>query len=309
MEIASQMILFARVVDAGSFSAAARDIQQTPSSVSKQISRLEDHLGVRLMNRSTRKLSLTEEGRTFYQRAREIAHRVDDAEAMAISMGDHPQGTLRVSSTVSFGKTQLLPIMPAFLARYPDIRLSLELTDRRVDMISDDVDVAIRFTEQIEDEEVIAKKIVHNSRIYVASPDYLAGREFPVTPDDLTDHNCIGLMTVRRWNRWTFFEGEDIKQYNVRGDVEVSSADGIYHAVLCGLGIARLSTYLVHDDLKSGRLVRVLPDYADEGSDLFAIFAQRRNMSPKIRAFIDALRQHFSGVPPWEREQAGLKPN
>lgn len=301
MEIASQMIVFARVVDAGGFSAAAREMSLSPSAVSKQIHNLEDRLGVRLLNRSTRKISLTEEGRAFYERSREIAIEVDEAEALVTSMGLRPQGTLRVVSTVAFGKRQLLPLLPDFLDRYKDVRCVFELSDRAVDLVGDDVDVAIRFTEQINDDGVIARKLAHNTRIYCAAPAYLERHGQPETPADLTQHNCLGLTTVSRWNNWTFGGGEAAQKYRVSGNFAANSADGIYYAALAGIGIARLSTYLVNEDIRAGRLVRVLPDYADHGSDLFAIYLERRHLSPKTRAFIDMLTEHFGDVPPWER--------
>ncbi|MEQ8667247.1 MAG: LysR family transcriptional regulator [Rhodospirillales bacterium] len=295
------MIVFAKVVDAGGFSAAAREMSLSPSAVSKQIHSLEDRLGVRLLNRSTRKISLTEEGRAFYERSREIASDVDEAEALVTSMGMWPQGTLRVASTVAFGKRQLLPLLPAFLDQYKDVRCVFELSDRPVDLVSGDVDVAIRFTEQISDDGVIARKLAHNTRIYCAAPCYLARHPEPKAPAELTEHNCLGLTTVSRWNNWTFGSGETTQKYRVSGNFVANSADGIYHAALAGIGIARLSTYLVNDDIRAGRLIRILPEYADHGSDLFAIYLERRHLSPKTRAFIDMLSEHFGDVPPWER--------
>lgn len=298
------MIVFARVVDAGGFSAAAREMSLTPSAVSKQIQNLEDKLGVRLLNRSTRKIALTEEGREFYERSRAIATGVDEAESLVSAMGESPRGRLRVTSTVAFGKRYLLPLLPNFLRTYPEIHCVVDLTDRPVDLVDDDVDIAIRFTEQIESQQVIARKLAHNMRVYCAAPDYLKRHPAPHGPADLVDHNCLGLTTVSRWNEWIFEEKGEQRYYHVSGNFEANSADGIYYATLAGLGIARLSTYMVNEDLRAGRLVRVLPDHVDHGSNLYAIYRERRHLLPKTRAFMNLLVEQFANVPPWERGPA-----
>lgn len=300
MEIAPQMLIFAKVVEEGGFSAAARRDGLTPSAISKQIGMLEDRLGVRLLNRSTRKMSLTEEGRVFYDRCVDVANRIAEAENAIVSLGDHPQGTLRVASTVAFGKTQLLPLLRSFLEQNPDLKVSLELTDRHLDLVEEQIDVAIRFSEQVDDENVVARKLATNQRICCAAPDYVEKHGMPMTPDDLMHHNCLTLTSVTRWNDWRFGESGAKSSFQVKGNFEANSADAVYHAALAGIGIARLSTYLVAPDLKSGRLVRVLPDYSQEGSAILAIFSNRRNLSPKIRAFVDYLVDTFRAAPPWD---------
>lgn len=300
MDLPSQMILFARVVESGSFSAAARVLNQSPSAVSRQIGHLEDRIGVRLLNRSQSGISLTEEGRAFHERCTLVAADVAEAEDFLSGMGGPPRGTLRVVATVAFGKAQLLPMLPGFLESYPDLRLSLELTDRPVDLAAEDVDVAIRFTEQIVDPNVIARKLARNRRVICAAPAYLDRHGTPKTPRELAHHNCLRLAMVSRWNDWGLGDAaSDMPE--VTGNFEANSADAIYHAALAGLGIARLSTYLVQQDLQSGRLVRVLPDYTQDDSNIMAIYAERRNLAPKIRVFIDYLASHFERDLPWER--------
>ena len=301
MELSGQMVLFAKVVECESFSAAARILGHSPSAVSRQIGHLEDRLGVRLLNRSKRGLSLTEEGRIFHQRCAEVATRVAEAESFAAQMTDHPKGVLRVVSTVAFAKAQLMGTIPDFLAQYPDIQLSLELTDRKVDLAAEAIDVAIRFSEQICDPAVIARRLASNRRVICAAPSYLERRGTPRTPRDLAGHNCLRLTTVTRFNDWHLEDPDGGGPLLLKGDFEANSADAIYHAALAGIGIARLSTYLVCDDLRSGRLVRLLPDYPLDSSDLFAVYSDKRNLSPKVRAFIDFLVSRFGPVPPWER--------
>lgn len=301
MELSSQMVLFAKVVECESFSAAARSLGQSPSAVSRQIGHLEDRLGVRLLNRSKHGLSLTEEGRAFHARCAEVATRIADAETFAAQMTGHPQGVLRAISTVAFAKAQLLPLMPEFLAQYPDIRVSLELTDRKIDLAAEAIDVAIRFTEQLDDPSVIARRLAGNRRVICAAPGYLDRFGRPETAADLAGHNCLRLSTVARWNDWHLDGAGGGELAPIKGNFEANSADAIYHAALAGVGIARLSTYLVGDDLRAGRLVRLLPDQPCEGSELFAIYSDKRNLSPKVRAFIDFLVARLGPVPPWER--------
>lgn len=302
MEIANQMMLFAHVVEHGSFSASARAFDHTPSSVSKQISQLEDRLGVRLLNRTTRGITLTEDGRAFYARCAEIARAVAEAESMVVSLGDHPQGTLRVAATVAFAKALLVPLLPAFLAENDDLKLILDLTDRPVDLAEGEADVAIRFTEQITDPSVIVRKLATNRRVICAAPSYLEAHGAPGQPEDLLQHNCLRLSTVSSWNDWEFPGPNGPGVLHVTGNFEANSADAVYHAVLAGLGVARLSTYLVGDDLRAGRLVRVLPEYVQQNSNILAVYASRHNLPPKVRVFVDFLAERIGPVPPWERD-------
>ena len=220
-------------------------------------------------------------------------------------MVDHPQGTLKVAATVAFAKAQLLPLLPAFLAENPDLKISLDATDRVIDLVEEQVDVAIRFSEQIDDSSAVSRKLATNRRVYVASPAYIAKHGVPMTPDDISNHNCLRISTVEAWNNWTFDDGSGPMRMPIKGNFEANSADAIYYAVLAGVGIARLSTYLVNGALEQGRLVRVLPDYADETSDILAIYSNRRNLSPNVRAFIDYFADAFGPVPPWEsKDQA-----
>lgn len=300
MEIVSQIVFFVRVTEGGNFSAAARSLGLSPSAVSKQIRRLEDRLGVRLFNRSTRRLTLTDEGRVLYARCAGIVTAVDEALTLASSMAGKVVGTLRVTATVAFAKAHLLPLFPEFLKRYPELNLELELTDRPVDLIEDGIDVAIRFTEQITDTSVVARKLARNRRVICAAPAYLETYGLPYRPEDLLRHNCLRLSTVSSWNDWEFEDMDGRRVLQVRGNFEANSADAIYHAVLAGLGIARLSTYLVADDIRVGRLVRLLPEHTHEKADILAVYPDRRNVSPKVHAFIDFLIERFDSVPPWE---------
>ena len=302
MDIATQMMIFARTVQEGGFSAAARALDLTPSAVSKQISRLEDRLGVRLLNRTTRHISPTEEGRAFYERCARITAEIQEAEEWVTALQGHVQGTLRVASTVAFAKYLVLPLIPEFLARYPELRVTLEVSDRAIDLVEEGVDVAIRFTEQLTDPSLVARRLAINRRVVCAAPSYLETHGAPQTPDDLLKHNCLSLYTVSSFNDWDFEGPEGNRVLHVSGNFETNSADALYHAALAGLGIARLSTYLVGPDLKAGRLVRLLPEYVHEKASILAVYPHRQHLSLKVRAFVDFLVEKFTPVPPWEVE-------
>jgi len=297
MDIASQMILFANVVDHGSFSATARSLGLTPSAVSKQISHLEDKLGVRLLNRSTRHVSTTLEGRTFYERCARISAEVHRAEELAQSFSGRPQGNLRVATTVAFGKARLLPLIPSFTARYPMLKVTFEVTDRPIDLSDSDYDVAIRIAEQITDTSLVARKLASSKRLLCAAPSYIARYGRPEKPEDLKNHNCLRISTVSHWNDWHFNLGDETWTFTANGNFDSNSADAVYHATLAGLGIAQLSSYLVEQDIAAGRLVTLLPEYEEDPTDIFAVYSDKRNLSPKVRVFIDYLVEHFRPQP------------
>ncbi len=296
MDLSAQMILFAHVVDAGSFSEAARRAGHAHSAVSKQMGALEDRLGVRLLTRGQGGVSLTEAGAAFYHRCADVAARVAEAEA---SLGEHgaaPRGTLRVAATVALAKAQLIPRLPAFLARHPDLRVALELGDRPVDLAT--VDVALSFTEQIGDGDVIVRRLARNRRIIIAAPGYVAANGPFAKPEDFARANVLRLMTVQQWNDWGL-RSEDGGVVPLRGNFEASSADALRHAVLAGLGVARLPEYLIGDDIRAGRLAHLLPDYASEDTDIVALYADKRHLLPRVRVFVDFLVETFGAAPLW----------
>ncbi|MCF3933458.1 LysR family transcriptional regulator [Acuticoccus sp. M5D2P5] len=301
MDLSSQMVLFAEVVEGGSFSAAARSRDHSTSAVSRQIGLLENRLGVRLLNRSHHGISLTREGQVFFEKCVALAENVSEAEALVRSMSAHPNGILRVGSTVAFAKSQLMPLLPEFLDRYPEIKLSLEVSDREDELASEEFDVSLRFSEQIANPNVIVRRLAPNRRVLCASPAYVARNGAPRSLGDLSGHNSLALSTVASFNDWAV-GANGARAPRLSGNFEASSADLLYHAALAGVGIARLSTYLVGDDIAAGRLVRLVPDYIDESSDIVAVYLDRRNLAPKVRVFIDFLVEAFGSVPPWERE-------
>jgi DNA-binding transcriptional LysR family regulator len=298
------MLAFVKVVENGSISAASRAGGQTPSAVSKQIGLLEEHVGHRLLHRTRTGVSLTAEGRDYFEKCKALARSFEEAEAHIQSLAGPPKGTLRVTSSVAFGKSQLIPALPEFLAQNPGIHLSLELTDRPVDLEAEDIDAAIRFAEQLDDPRAIVRKIMENERILCASPEFLARYGAPRTFADLANFNCLRTSDNGGRNAWRSVEDGEEVAIDANGNFECNSADVVYNAALAGLGIARLSSYLVADSIRSGTLVRVLPDYTQKNADIAVIFAERRLLAPRIRVFVDFLAQHFRGRGPLAPEGA-----
>ena len=307
MDRASEMLIFVRCVDDGSFSAAARSLDMTPSAISKQIRRLEDRLGARLFNRTTRRISLTEAGRDFYDRCSRIMSDIEEAEEAVSSLQDQVRGTLRVTATAAFARGEVLPRINHFLERHPALNLEFELTDRRVDLVDEGIDVAIMLQEQVDDPSLIARKIAVNRRIIVASPEYIASHGIPETPEQLLDHNCLVLYNVARFNDWEF-EHEDgsPRVIHVNGNFRANTASALYEAALAGVGVARLSTWLVAAAIREGRLVQILPEYTQESSAYYVLFPQGRHLSRKVRAFVDFLVDEFTPLPPWECDDQEL---
>ncbi len=307
MDRASEMMIFVRCVDDGSFSAAARTLDMTPSAISKQIRRLEDRLGARLFNRTTRRISLTEVGRDFYDRCSRIMREIEEAEEAVSSLQDKVRGTLRVTGTAAFSRREVIPRLRRFLELNPDLNMEYELTDRRVDLVEEGIDAAIMLQEQVEDPSLVARKIAVNRRIIVASPDYLRRHGEPRTPEELLQHNCLTLYNVSRFNDWEF-EHEDGSRrvIHVNGNFHSNTASALFEAAVAGVGLARLSTWLVAPHIRSGELVQLLPEYTQESSAYYVLFPQGRHLSLKVRAFVDFLVEEFTPLPPWEREDEEL---
>ncbi len=293
MDVSSQMLIFVNVVEHGSISAAARVSKHTPSAVSKQIGHLEDHVGYRLLRRTRTGVSLTDEGLEFYEKCRVFADKFHEAEEHISAISSSPKGVLRIASSVAFGKSQLIQVLPKFAELYPKIVISLELTDRQVDLEEENFHVAITFAEQLTNPNVIARKIMENERIICASPDYLKRNGMPNKFSDLENHNCLRTSNMTGRNAWEAHL--DGKKYNVdaNGNFIGNSAHAVYLAALSGLGVARLSTYIVAEKIASGELVRLFPEYSQKHADIAITYADKRNLAPNIRVLIDFLVREF----------------
>lgn len=299
IEHAREMAAFVRVVDARGFSAAAPALGLSPSAVSKLVTRLEARLGVRLLQRTTRALSLTAEGEAFYADARRI---VGEIAALESEIGDRrgmPHGLLRVTTSLTFSTHQLTPVVGEFLARYPAIQLELMPTDRVVDLIDEGIDVAIRVG-RLPDSSFMARKIGDDVRLVCAAPSYLAAHQAPQRPEDLAYHACILSRDRAYLNRWPFRIDGQVREIEVNGRVAVSEGEAQLRLGLQGLGIVRLTRLTLTAAIKRGDLVPLLQDYSvEEPVPIHAIHPHRKYLASKVTAFVDFILDKFS-PPPWE---------
>jgi DNA-binding transcriptional LysR family regulator len=297
MDTASDLRVFVRVLERGSFSSAAKDLGLTPSAVSKLVSRLEDRLGVRLLERSTRRLALTPEGETFLARARRIVADIDEAEAEVMQARGAPRGRLRINSGTAFGLHQLAPALADFLARYPEIDVDLSITDRYVDMIEEQADIAVR-SGHIPEGPFIQRKIADLQRVICAAPSYLKRRGTPRVAADLKDHDCI-VVAGPGLKRWPFNVRGGVDVVEVRPRVSTDDAEAALRLAIEGAGIVRLSDVIVGSPLRDGQLVALLTDtHHIEPFPLAAIYPAGRQRLPRVAVFIEFLVERFS-LAPW----------
>lgn len=281
------MLIFVRVVEAGSFSEAARRLHTAPSTVSKLIARLERRLGVRLLERSTRRLSLTSEGQLYYERSQALLAEIDDVERQLSEGGRQAGGIVRVSTSVSFGKRALEPLLPAFWEAYPNIVVDLSLSDEIVDLYLDRTDVAFRVG-QLQSSSLIARKVGVSRRLIVGSPAYLERYGVPRTVDDLADHNCLGFNFRRAAPVWPLKEGGRIVDRRVHGSLLANNGETVGRMVLAGVGLGRLGDYHVRHDLARGEMVEVLGDSEiGDSEEIHALYPGAQRMPQRVRAFLD----------------------
>ena len=300
METLSDIASFVQVVNSGSFTAAAERLGVSKSIVSKHVSRLEEHLGARLLNRTTRRLSLTEVGELFYARATRGLHELAEAEAAVSQLQEAPRGTLKLNVPMSFGILHVAPAMPAFLSRYPDLQLDMRLDDRKLDLVEDGFDVAIRIAD-LPDSSLVAVRLARCRHVVCASPAYLHRFGEPKAPDDLRKHNALTFSYQDSPSQWQF-TGADGKtlQVPVCGNIRMNNSLALREALLSGCGIALTPSFVVGPDLQAGRLRGVLADYRAREVSIYAIYPERRHLSPKVRAFIQFMAEHISDEPEWD---------
>lgn len=288
MDQLSALGAFCRVVEAGSFSAAAAELNVSHSVMSKQVRHLETLLGAQLLNRTTRKLALTEAGQNYYDRARRILDDLHDADLAVTQHHTTPRGTLRINAPMAFGTLDVAWWLARFIARYPELKIDLVCNDRYVDLIEEGFDVALRLARDLPDSSLMAKKLCSSASLLVASPAYLEQRGTPATPQDLVHHNCLTYTLVPKPNEWMFTMPDGAStSVTVRGNFQANTGVALRAAALGGVGIAATASFIVHEDLARGALVQVLADYVSRPRDLFAVYPHNRHLSPKVRAFID----------------------
>ncbi|RJF97465.1 LysR family transcriptional regulator [Noviherbaspirillum saxi] len=279
---------FCRVVEAGSFSAAAAELKVSHTLISRQVRQLETLLGARLLNRTTRRLALTEAGHAYHERARRILAELLEADLAVSHHHAAPRGVLRVNAPMAFGTLDLALWLPRFMTRYPDLRVDLVCNDRNVDLIEDGFDVGIRLARDLPDSSLVAKALASIPAMLVASPLYLSRCGMPVAPAQLTDHNCLTYTMVPRPQEWSFTapDGQPLT-VTVKGSLQANTGVALRHAALEGIGIATTAPFIVHEDLAQGRLVQVLSDSPMRPRTLYAVYPHNRHLSPKVRAFVD----------------------
>jgi DNA-binding transcriptional LysR family regulator len=295
---------FVRVVEAGSMAGAARHLKCTRAQVSKQIGDLERAFGVRLIERSTRRLVLTPPGEVFLQHAQRTLEAIRGTEIAVRNLGEQPCGILRISASISFGRLYVAPLLPRLTARYPDLSCELVLTDHSVNLFDDNIDLALRMT-KAPPEDAVARKLVPLQRVICAAPAYLAAYGEPQTPQALANHVCFSYLLPGESADWCLADvrGNEI-QVPVSSRLRFNNLDCVRDAVLAGHGLAIMATYLCADDLAQGRLQAVLTDYQPVtrfGSHVHACYTPSRVRVPKVRVFLDELEREFNPVPPWER--------
>ena len=300
MDRAAEMFAFVRAVETGSFSAAARQLGLTPSALSKLVTRLEDRLGIRLLQRTTRHLQLTPEGESFFNRVRPILVAIDEAEAEVSAAGTSPRGLLRLHCGSAFGMHQLAPALPRFLERHPDIELDITISDQPPLLVEDSIDLAVRIG-ALDESTTVARRICSLERVICAAPAYLECRGTPQTPDDLQEHNCLWITSLPALRRWPFDTDEGIRVVPVGGNVVANNTETVLQLTMAGVGIARFTDLMVGDALRRGALVPVLTDWHHvEPVPLFATYPSGRHLAPKVRAMVDFLVEQF-GAAPWRR--------
>ncbi len=300
MEDLQRMAIFARVVEHKSFSAAARSLNLSKSLVSKHITQLEKSIGARLLNRTTRALSLTEAGADFYDHCARIVEELEDAKLAVSRLHTEPRGLLRISSSVSFGRLHIAPALADFLEAYPEVKIDMVATDRFVDLAEEGFDVVVRIVGEPAP-NVVARKLAPAHRKMCATPEYFARHGAPKTVQDLEHHNCLIYTYFNPQGPWRLRGPDGDISVRAPGNLRLNDDDVLAEAVLRGVGIGLLPTFIVGKDLQSGRLQSVLSEYIPLERHVYAVYLPTRHLSAKVRCFIDFLLARFSPEPYWDR--------
>lgn len=292
--------LFVRLAATHNISAAGQELGLSPAVASSYLNKLEENLGVRLLHRTTRKVSLTEDGKTFLPHAEEVLASIEAARSSVGAGNIAPQGTLRITAPASFGRMHLIPALTGFLARYPDLTLDLRLSDSIVDLVEGGFDIAIRNSE-LSDSSLIARKLAPDQRIVCASPDYLEKVGEPDSPAALAQHQCIHLIGLERW---VFATPNGAQVVKTQACLRTDNGEALRDACVNGLGITISSTWSVYQHLQRGELVPILTDYPlVSDTAIWAVYPSSRLLAPKVRVFIDYLAGYYGDPPYWD---AGL---
>ena len=293
-DLLSLMKTFVRVVEAGSFSTVAAQTGSSQPTISRQVAALEAHLGSLLFQRTTRSLTLTDDGRVFYGHATRSLESLSEAESAVGKRQGRPTGTLRLACAVVFGRLHVIPRLPRFMQRYPDVDIDLLMNDGFSDLVEEGIDLSIRVGE-VTDSNLIARKIGVTRRVLVAAPDYLQRAGVPQTPQELQDHSCIVYSRLASGTNWTFDTPDRPLQVPIKGRYRVNNTEGVRAAVLQGLGIGYVPVWhFVEREIEQGRLVALLTDWVAPPQPISAVYPSRRYLAPKVRAMVDYLADELS---------------
>ena len=301
----SLLRIFIDAVRRGSFAAVARDRDTDPSSISRAITTLEEELGVRLFQRTTRQLALTEAGSAYFERVASLVEELEQAQLAAADTSDSPRGQLRVTASVSFGQKCLVPLLADFMSAYPELTIDLLLSDAVIDMVTERIDLAIRLG-LLTDSTFISSRLLHTIYSVCASPEYLARRGPLRAPHDLKGHDCLLFPFSGFRSRWIFRNDRDeLLEVPVTGRVVISNAAALHQCAVAGMGVALLPQWIVGADLRDGVLVNVFPEHAVTATDFntgaWLLHPSRAYVPLKVRVFMDFLKQEFRERPPWLR--------
>lgn len=291
----ANMEAFATIGATGNFAEAARRLGITNSVISKRIKDLEDFLGVQLFQRTTRKVTLTDAGYNYLEYVRRVLDEMNEVESGIRFQTEKPVGTIKLSAPLSFGLQTLAPTISSYLDKYPEVDVKTYLSDRRVNLVEEGFDLAIRIG-KLEDQSLIARKLCNGRRVVCASKSYIKAHGKPKTPAELKDHNCLSYMNLAEGKAWPFIvNGKKIWQ-QVSGNLSSDNGDLLYQAALSGCGIALLPTFIIHESLKSKDLEILLEDFEEKDFDIYAVYQHTKHLSIKIRTFIDHLSKNLKGL-------------
>lgn len=286
------------VVETGSFSAASTRLGLSRAGASKYVSQLESHLGGRLLNRTTRCVSLTESGRLYYERCREILNNLEEADGVVSGLSQQPRGTLRVSAPTNFASTYLAPLITRFMQTYPAVKVEMFCSDRNVDLVDEGYDMAIRISDQ-NSPDLVARHLTRCRHVIIASPDYLRNHPTPKTPEDLKQHTCL-LFAHTTGGVWPFTKGGKDYSIKVKEAFKSNNPDLLAEAAISGMGIAMLPTFVTSAAIRRGALIMLLEDYELLELPVYAVYASRRFLPAKTRFFIDYLKEQLHDPPDWD---------
>lgn len=299
-----QLESFVAVATLGSLSAAARQEGIAPAMMGRRINALEARLGIKLLVRSTRRMSLTSEGSVFLEEAQRILRDLNDIESRISQGSVRPSGHLRVSAPAGFGRRHIAPLLPEFIDTFPEVSISLDLSDRLVDLIEEGYDCAVRIGE-LEDSRLVGLRLADNQRVIVAAPSYLQRHGRPHTPDDLLEHNCLSFgLQGNQAKGWLLRQNGQVRAIRVKGNLACSDGSALHQWTLAGIGLAWRSLWEVQEDIAAGRLITVLDEFAAPANGIFALMPERKHIPQRLRLFVDFLKTRYSTPAYWDHSKA-----